>query len=125
MYEESWHHNLQGQQFSSFFHNIQTGPGAHPPSYSVRTADCCPEIKQPGNEAECLYLSSVEVKNGCSYTSTPTCLHSVYRTTLHLRSDGMGILCIYFFFNKSSSHSSGMELRCIIVCPECQISTFL
>ena len=106
MSEESWHHNWLGQQFSSFFQSIQTGSGAHPHLYSVRTVDSALEVKQPGNEAECLPLSSVEVKNGCSYTFTHTCLHVLCKgTALHLRSGDGRVFYAYIFLLKKAAHT--------------------
>ena len=107
MSEESWNHNWQGQQFSYFFQSIQTGSGIYPPLYSVRNVDFTLVVKQPGNEAECLPLSRVEVQNGCSYTSTHTCLHVLCTgTALHLRSgDGRVRYAHIFKEKKNPAHT--------------------
>jgi hypothetical protein len=37
----------------SFFHDIQTGSGAHPVSYLMSTGNFFPGVKRPGYEADC------------------------------------------------------------------------
>jgi len=51
--------------------SVQTGSGAHPPSYPMDTGTLSPGVKRPGLEADHLPPSSAEVKNRWSYTSTP------------------------------------------------------
>jgi hypothetical protein len=87
------------------FSNVQTGSEAHPASYQVGTGGISPGIKRPGCEAEHSPATSGEVKNACSYTSTPqyvlgtwslikhrdvafTCCHN--DTPLQYSSDGGG-----------------------------------
>jgi hypothetical protein len=56
-------------------HRVQTGSGAHPPSYTMALT---PEVKTPVRVADHSPPSSPEVKNAWSYTSTPpTRLHGV------------------------------------------------
>jgi len=72
----------------------------------VRTVDFATEVKQPGNEAECSPLSSVEVQNGCSYTSTHTCPHVLCAgTALPLRSEDGRVCYAYIYFLIKTAHT--------------------
>jgi len=44
------------KRFFSLRHRVQTGCGAHPPSYTMGTADSSPGVKWPGREAAHLHL---------------------------------------------------------------------
>jgi hypothetical protein len=55
----------------SFRQRIQTDYGAHMCSHELGKGYIFPEVKRPGHEADHLPPSSAEVKNVCSYTSTP------------------------------------------------------
>jgi hypothetical protein len=56
-------------------HRVQTGSGAHPASYPTGSY---PGINRPRREADHPPPSSAEVKNECSYASTPPVrLHGV------------------------------------------------
>jgi hypothetical protein len=59
----------RGKWFS-LLHNVQTGSGAHPATYTMVTGDTC---KQQGREADHSPPSSTEVKNAWSFTSTLSC----------------------------------------------------
>jgi hypothetical protein len=54
-----------------FFAHVQTGPGAHPASWTMDTGSF-PGVKQPGRGAEHPTPFSAEVTNEWSYTSTPS-----------------------------------------------------
>ena len=65
-------------RYFSFHLKSQTGPGAHPASYSVGAEGSSLEVKRQGYEVDQSPPTSVEVKNEWSYTVTPpTCLHGV------------------------------------------------
>jgi hypothetical protein len=53
--------------YFSLLHNVQTGSGAHPASYSMGTEVSFSGVKRPEHEAV-ISPSSADV---CSYTSTP------------------------------------------------------
>jgi hypothetical protein len=55
----------------SLHHSVQTGSEAHPASYPMGTTGSFPGDKRPGRESDHSPLSSTEVKNARSYTSTP------------------------------------------------------
>jgi hypothetical protein len=55
----------------SFHHRVQNGSGAYPATYPMGTRGSFPGVKQPWCEADHSPLSSAEVKNAWSYTSTP------------------------------------------------------
>jgi hypothetical protein len=57
-----------GVRYSSLFHNVQTGSGAHPASYPTSTGDLFPGVKRLGREAD--HSSNAEIKNEWSYTFT-------------------------------------------------------
>jgi len=64
--------------FFTLHHHVQTGSGAHPPSYPVDTGVHSPGVKWPQHESDHLPASSAEAKNVWSYTSTPMiCLHGM------------------------------------------------
>jgi hypothetical protein len=54
----------------SLLHSVKTDYGAHPASYQWVLGTLSPAEKQPGREADHSPLSSAEVKNSWSYTST-------------------------------------------------------
>jgi hypothetical protein len=56
--------------FFCLFHAVQTGSGAQPTSCLAGTRSVH-EFKRPGSVVHHLYISSTEVKNSWSYTSTP------------------------------------------------------
>jgi hypothetical protein len=55
----------------SLHHSVQNGSGAHPASYPMSARGFSLRVKRPGREADHSPLSSAEVKNEWSYTSTP------------------------------------------------------
>jgi hypothetical protein len=62
----------------SLHHRVQNGAEAHPASYLFGTRGSFPGVKLPEREADHSSPSSAEVKNACSYTSTPPIgLHGV------------------------------------------------
>jgi hypothetical protein len=85
-----------GSRYFSFLLKSQTGPGAHPASYSVGAVDSSLETKRQGYEVDQSPPTSVEVKNEWSFTTTPpTCLHGV----------DMGNFTLYgIFFPMHASH---------------------
>jgi hypothetical protein len=56
----------------SLLHNVHTGCGAHPASYTMGTGACFHGVKRPGPEA----VSSAEVKSG---EAIPPVLHTSWR----------------------------------------------
>ena len=68
--------------FKSLLKNAQTGSGARPVSYLMGTVGPLPWIRQPGCEVNHSSPASAEVKNGCSDTSLPICLHGMEKDTL-------------------------------------------
>jgi hypothetical protein len=62
---------LAGAGNFSLHHRVQTGSGAHPPSYPMGTMGSFPGIKRQGRVADHSPPSSAEVKNAWSYTFTP------------------------------------------------------
>jgi len=67
-----------GSRYFSFLLKSQTGPGAHPASYSVGVEGSSLEVKLQGYEDDQSPPNSAEVKNEWSYTATPpTSLHGV------------------------------------------------
>jgi hypothetical protein len=46
-----------------FFAHVQTGPGAHPASCTMRTAGYFPRVKRPGRGADRPPPPNVEVEN--------------------------------------------------------------
>jgi hypothetical protein len=52
-----------------YFSNVQTGPEAHPASYTMGTGSF-PGVKRPGHGAEHPPASTAEVKKEWGYTST-------------------------------------------------------
>ena len=67
-----------GSRYFSFLLKNQTGPGAHPASYSVGVEGSSLEVKLQGYEDDQSPPNSVEVKNEWRYTATPpTSLHCV------------------------------------------------
>jgi hypothetical protein len=61
--EQQWHNLVQNTEMF--------GPGTHPAPYPVGTGGSFLGVKQSGREANHSPPSSAEVKNECSYTSTP------------------------------------------------------
>jgi hypothetical protein len=53
-----------------FFTHVQTGPGAHRTSYTIRTGSFG-GVKRPGRGADHPPVPSAEFENEYSYTSTP------------------------------------------------------
>jgi len=51
------------------FLNVQTGPGAHPASFSTGTVFVSPGVKQPGREVDHTSPISEKVKNVWSYNT--------------------------------------------------------
>ena len=69
--------------FSSSPQNVQTGPGAHPASYSMDTRVPSRWVNRPGRKLDHSRPSSAEVKNEWCHTSTlPLRLHGVPREKL-------------------------------------------
>ena len=71
----------RGKDFFSLLQNVQTGTGAHPPSFSL-----CPEavleIKRSGWDVDHSLPSRAKVTNEWSCTSaTPLCCHACTGTT--------------------------------------------
>jgi hypothetical protein len=64
----------QGEDFS-FFHNAQTGFGAHPAPYPVGAWTLSPGVKQPRREANHSPPSGAKVMNGGAIPPLP---HRVY-----------------------------------------------
>ena len=60
-----------GYRYFSFLLKSQTGPGAHPASYSLGVEGSSLEVKLQGYEDDQSPPNSVEVKNEWSYTATP------------------------------------------------------
>jgi hypothetical protein len=54
-----------------FATRVQTGVRAHPASYPMGTVSSTPKGKVAGRESDHILPSSSEVKNVCSYTSSP------------------------------------------------------
>jgi hypothetical protein len=52
-------------------HHVQTDSTAHTASYPVGTESSFSEVKRPGSEANHSPPCNAEVRNACSYTSTP------------------------------------------------------
>jgi hypothetical protein len=67
----------------SLHHRVQTGSGAQPSSYPVGTICFTLGVKRPECEADHSPPSSAEVKNACSYTSTPPVRLSVATLSLY------------------------------------------
>jgi hypothetical protein len=63
--------NSRPKQGTSLLHRFQTGPGAHPASYTVGSRDYYLGENRPAREANHSPPSSVELKNAQRYTSTP------------------------------------------------------
>ena len=69
-----------GTRYFSLLQNVQTNSGTHQAPYSIGTWVLSRPVKRPGCEVDHLPLSTAEVKNEWSYTSTSlVCLHGVYR----------------------------------------------
>jgi hypothetical protein len=65
----------------SLHHRVQTGSGAHPASYRMDTSGSYPGVKRQGRKADHSSLSSAEVINAWSFTSTqPVRAHGVVRS---------------------------------------------
>jgi hypothetical protein len=63
---------------SSLHHRVQTGSGAHPPSYPMGTMGSFPGVKRPGREADHSPPSSAEGKECVElYLHSPILLHGV------------------------------------------------
>jgi len=60
----------RGRNFS-LRHRVQSGFGVHPASYLMSTKGSSLGVEQPGRQADHSLPSSAEVKNACSYTSSP------------------------------------------------------
>jgi hypothetical protein len=67
-----------GVRVFSLIHNIQTGPGAHPTSYTMTTEVCFPGIKEQGYEGDNSSPSSAEV-----YFHSPIRLQSAVLSELN------------------------------------------
>ena len=63
--------SLTGSRYFSFLLKSQTGPGAHPASYSVGAEGSSLEVKRQVYEDDLSPPNSFEVKHEWSYTSTP------------------------------------------------------
>jgi hypothetical protein len=48
----------------SLLHSVQTASGAHIFYYPMGTGGCFPGVKRKGREADYLFLSIAEIKNG-------------------------------------------------------------
>jgi hypothetical protein len=59
-----------GESYVPLLQSIQTACGAHLASYPG-TGDYCLRVKRPGREADLLFPSSYEVKNGGAIPSLP------------------------------------------------------
>ena len=57
-----------GARFSA---PVQTGPGAHPPSYTMDTESLSPGVKRPGNGVDYPPHLAPRLKKEYRYTSTP------------------------------------------------------
>jgi hypothetical protein len=55
----------------SLLHNIQTGSGAHPASYTIGTGGSFPGGMRPGRETDHSPSSSAEVRNGGAIPPLP------------------------------------------------------
>jgi hypothetical protein len=77
-------YEAQARDFS-LLQSLHIVIGAHPLSYSMGTGTFPRGAEWPMREHDSLHPRSREVKNewSCTYTP-PICLHSVYRTQLHL-----------------------------------------
>jgi hypothetical protein len=75
--------SLQGKGNFSLLHRVQTDSGSHPASYPMDTGGYFLEVKQPGREAHRWHPSSAEVKNPCSYTSTPPYIFMAWYLVKH------------------------------------------
>jgi hypothetical protein len=64
-------------------HRVQNGSGAHPASYPMGTSGSFTGVKQPGCEADHPSLSSDDVKNAWSYTSTPPFIFMMWCLVKH------------------------------------------
>jgi len=60
--------------FISLRHRLYTGSRVHPSSYSMSTRGSYHGVMRLGREADHPHPSSAEIKNACSYTSTPPTL---------------------------------------------------
>jgi hypothetical protein len=80
----------------SLFHIIQTGSGAHPPSYPMGTRGLFPRVKQPRHEADHSSPSSAKVKNNMTLPLSLTILYGVYKLISfhwHWRRSGWKLHC--------------------------------
>jgi hypothetical protein len=82
----------------SLHHRVQTCSGSYPASYQMGTRDFSMWIKRPGREADHSPLSSAEVKNAWSYTSTPP---SAFMSWCWVKAQGQ----LYLYLLSSKSHT--------------------
>jgi hypothetical protein len=67
----------------SLHHHVQTCSGAHPASYPMGTGGSYTRVNVAKHEADQSPLSSAEVKNTCSYTSTSLYIFMVWCLVKH------------------------------------------
>ena len=67
-------------------HNVQTDFEGHPDPCAMATGGCSPGVKRSERATYNTPLSTAQVKNDRSYTSTHTCRHGKYRDLLFIPS---------------------------------------
>jgi hypothetical protein len=90
-------------------HSVQTGSGAHSPSYLMGTRGSFVEIKRSGREADYSHPSSVEVKNAWSYTSTPQYVFMAWCLVKHRDNFTFTLISV-----SSSSHFTGTKISGVV-----------
>jgi hypothetical protein len=72
----------------SLHYRVQNGSGAHPASYPMGARGPSLGIKWPRHEADLSPSSGAEVKNECSYTSTPLYVNMAWCFVKHIYNFG-------------------------------------